>query len=88
MNKPLTKKDHDHTTWLLSLSQISHVLCNDAIKALMESEAYWREAVKSVAVQITDPACTFCGAPGLIVNKKPLMEHKSDCPWLLAQEPE
>lgn len=49
----------------------------DLLERVLSAEAYWREALKN-AVFVIEDYCPFCETES--------MNHKPDCPWLLAQE--
>lgn len=54
---------------------------DELIEALKAAEAYWREAVKTVAERDTtnETKCPFC-------HRDYWNHHEEDCPWLIAQD--
>jgi hypothetical protein len=70
---------------------------DEIINQLLAAEQYWREAVKN-ADESSDSGpssgmcytCNFCNADSRSVNggSDHTIDHKPECPWLLAQEAE
>ena len=67
---------------------------DETINALLAAEAFWREAVKNVnagypivfnSERNDSEACAFCEA-SVNITKGEQLEHKPDCPWVLANE--
>jgi hypothetical protein len=59
------------------------------IQDLIAAEQFWREAVKEhccVDIYENETECLWCHASAVIEKSQPVIEHKPDCPWLLAQE--
>lgn len=81
--KPLSKERREYlkqfTAW--PPDQV-HV---DAVRDVIEAEQFWREAVKKSEPLVWDDEggeCFFCTEANTIKGT----DHKSDCPWKLAQE--
>lgn len=93
--KPLSKKDlaliREGCTTETRLTDTEGLL-----DKLIAAEAYWREVVKETrprqcSVYTPDGIhenilCLLCGA-GASDEPGSKIDHKPDCPWLLAQEP-
>lgn len=54
------------------------------IQELLAAERYWREAVKNA--DHNNERCAFCVGFFYGNVARRTLQHKPDCPWLLAQE--
>lgn len=90
--KPLSKEERELARKMFSPGQYATGEVG-IIARILESEQYWCEAVKNAdmgEVEIdyggdTVSVCPFCdGEGGHVFNYQ--VQHKPDCPWLLANE--
>ena len=66
----------------------------ETITELIASEQFWRDAVKNCPMlntalgQVEDSLaeCPFCDAGEDYTTRMNVIDHKPDCPWLLAQD--
>lgn len=83
MNKPLSRLRRAEIERDLADQHVSYNdFAGEAIRDLLASESFWREAVKNAPPCDDEGCCIFCDAYGMITG----MDHKPDCVWLLAQE--
>ncbi len=56
------------------------------MQEVLDSEAWWRGAVKNSEAEASDDEgqwCVFCANSALITED---IQHQPDCPWKLAQD--
>lgn len=98
--KPITKAEREREERLYSLLSFHYNLTIDknlsdpgiVIRRLQEAEKFFREALRDLDNNTNEGDCVFCW--NHIVryqyedgrrDKAPVVDHKPDCSWLLAQ---
>lgn len=89
MNKPLSRVRRAEIERDLADQHVSYNdFAGEAIRDLLASESFWREAVKNVTefghYTNREYRCSFCSGHFEHGSKSSI--HKPDCAWLLANE--